>query len=399
METTTDGATVGSNPEAVHGAGASEDSPRVREYFNLRDALAGPGCPICARVLRAGREVLATLVAEPSPGPPPRKAAFPFRALCNAHAWSIHLIPQKPVGLAEAYEVFLRRRIETLQRAVARRDSPARPWWSAWFHALGDWARAHLDRWRRIRRCPACRAAGAVERRDLGLLLDLITDMEFARAFEASSGLCLPHLNHVLVLAPDHPNVTRLLEAHVLKVKRLHAEVQDFLRRVKAPLVHLSQAEQNAVWGRVLEWTAGKAGVFGPERDLAWKPESLRGIFHRIRGRGVRRVPRSLGRENAGSQMDEVERLSLENAKLQRRLVEVSREWAQESARRAALQFQVHKLTEDVKVLELNLAGARGEARAGDVQAKRLREEIEALRAEVRRLVAQAEGTASGQEP
>ncbi|MBI2560990.1 MAG: hypothetical protein HYW08_00975 [candidate division NC10 bacterium] len=394
METTTDAATTGMNQERDQGTGNSDGFPRVREYFDLRDALAGPGCPICARVLRAGREVLATLVAEPSPGAPARKTVLTFRALCNAHAWSIHQIPQKPVGLAETYEGFLRGRIETLQRAIARGDGPARPWWSAWVHALGDWARAHLDRWRRIRRCPACRAAQVVERRDLGLLLDLITDMEFARAFEASSGLCLPHLNHVLVLAPDHPNLPRLLEAHVLKVKRLHAEVQDFLRRVKAPLVLLTQAEQNAVWGRVLEWTAGKAGVFGPERDLAWEPESLRGVFHRIRGRGVRGVPRSLGRENADSRMDEVERLSLENAKLQRRLVEVSREWAEESARRAALQFQVHKLTEDVKVLELNLAGARGEAKSGDIQAARLREEIQALRDEIRRLRA-GQGDAS----
>jgi len=51
----------------------------------------------------------------------------------------------------------------------------------------------------------------------------------------------------------------------------------------------------------------------------------------------------------------------------------------------------VHKLSEDVKVLELNLAGARGEARAGDVQADRLRQEIQALREEAERLRAKQE--------
>ena len=100
---------------------------------------------------------------------------------------------------------------------------------------------------------------------------------------------------------------------------------------------------------------------------------------------------RSVAGDTQGRQPDEVERLSLENAKLQRRLVEVSREWAEESARRAALQFQVHKMTEDVKVLELNLAGARGEARSGDVQADRLRQEIQALRQEIERLRAKQE--------
>lgn len=55
---------------------------------------------------------------------------------------------------------------------------------------------------------------------------------------------------------------------------------------------------------------------------------------------------------------------------------------------RAGLHFQVHKLTEDVKVLELNLAGARGEAKSGEVHAAHLREEIQALREEIGRLKA-----------
>ncbi len=102
--------------------------------------------------------------------------------------------------------------------------------------------------------------------------------------------------------------------------------------------------------------------------------------------RRVRMASRSVAADSLGGQAGEVEHLSLENAKLERRLVGVSREWAEESARRAALQFQVHKLTEDVKVLELNVAGARGQAKSGELQAQRLREEIRALREEAERL-------------
>ena len=343
---------------------------------------------LCASAPRRPRAV-AALAAVPSPGAPARKNALAFRGLCNAHAWSIRQNAQQSVGLGEAYEGFLRGRIETLQREMARQDGEVRRPWSRWIHAVDEWVRASLPGLRRIRRCPACRAAQAVERRDLGLLLDLITDMEFARAFEASTGLCLPHLNLTLRLAPDHPNLPRLLEAHLPKVKRLHADLQDFLRQAKAPLVTPTQAEYDAIWGRVLEWTAGQPDVFCHERDLA----SEAGL------RGKRRPRRGFlpaGTEGDGRRMDEVERLSLENAKLQRRLVEVSREWAEESARRAALQFQVHKLTEDVKVLELNLAGARGEAQSGDIQAARLKGEIRALREEIQRLEAR-QGKPSGE--
>ncbi|MBI4574287.1 MAG: hypothetical protein HY713_13510 [candidate division NC10 bacterium] len=348
--------------------------------------MAGPGCPICARVLQAGREVLITLLAEPSSGIPEGKKRFPFRGLCNTHAWSIHQIPQKPVGLTDNYEVFLRGRIETLQRLIARAGTSSRSWWTRWIGSWGGRAWAWLPPWRSRRRCPACRAAGAMEQRDLGLLLDVISDMEFARAFETSAGLCLPHLSLILRVAPDHSNLPKLLEAHILKAKRLHAGLQDFLRQAKAPLVSPTQEEQDAIWGRLLEWTVGKAGVFGPERDLAPGVDTRRLGFSRVEQAGGRRAYRTTAEEGDGRRMDEVERLSLENAKLERRLVEVSREWAEESARRAALQFQVHKLTEDVKVLELNLAGARGEAKSGEIQAGRLRKEIEALQEEIRRL-------------
>ncbi len=384
MEVPTGAVTTGSNHEDGRGVHISPESPRIREYFDLRDALAEPGCPVCARVILAGREALATIAAEPSSGTPARKALLPSRGLCNAHAWGIRQILEMRTGLADAYEVLLRDRIGALHKLMSGQRSGTRQGWSGWVRSWGGAALARLLRRSQYRRCLACRSAERVERRDLDLILDLITDMEFARAFETSAGLCLPHLNLLLRLAPDHPNLPRLLEAQIPKVKRLHADLQDFLRQAKAPLATLTHEEHEAIWRRVLEWTAGKAGVFGHERDLALGSSALPTLFKGAPGSRVRDTPLSPG--GGAGRMDEVERLSLENAKLQRRLVEVSREWAEESARRAALQFQVHKLTEDVKVLELNLAGARGEAKSGDVQAARLREEIQALRDEIRRL-------------
>lgn len=365
---------------------SADESPRVREYFDLRDALAEAGCPVCARVLRAGREALQAFAEQASRDAGERKRHPAFRALCNAHAWQFREMPQKPVQLAAAQEGFLRGRIEALQGAIARLEGASR---GRWFRGVRGWGSRGLDgspRWRPIRRCPACRAAEKTERRDIALLLDLITDMEFARAFEGSAGLCLPHLTLTVRLAPEHPNLARLLLAHLPKLKRLQADLQDFIRRARAPLASLTEAEQDAVWSRVLEWTTGKPGTFGPQRRLdeeekGWLLRLVR--FSRPSGQ---KVPGTMAGNSQPRPMGDLERLELENAKLQRRLVEVSREWAEESARRAALQFQVHKLTEDVKVLELNLAGARGEAKAGDVQAARLREEIQALREEIQRL-------------
>jgi len=386
MESAKENMGAASNLGRLHTSAPVEESPLIRGYFDLRDALAEPGCPICARALRAGRDAMAPLLVDGSPETGGRKYPTALRPLCNAHAWSIHQASQRPVGLAQSYEVFLHGRIQTLLGAISRWNSPSRGRWPEWMRRWGDLAMDWLPRWRRFRRCPVCRAAQEVEQRDLGLLLDLITDMEFARAYEGSGVLCLPHLDLIQRLAPDHPNLSRLLQANLPKIKRLHAEVQDFIRRAKAPLATLTQDEENATWARLLEWTAGKPGVFGPERNLGAEVDGWGVRGARLRARRVRMASRSVAADSHGRQPDEVERLRLETAKLERRLVEVSREWAEESARRAALQFQVHKLTEDVKVLELNLAGARGEAKAGDVQADRLRQEIQALREEIERL-------------
>jgi hypothetical protein len=353
----------------------------IRAYFDLRDALAEPGCPVCGRVLRAGGEAVAALVAGSAPAAQTRRSGVAFRGLCNAHTRSIQELAPSGVGLGDMYEGWVRGRIETLQRAHSRIEgAPQRSWLAR------AWAWRPPRRWRR--RCAACRTAEGTERRDLLLLLDLIEDMEFARAFEASGGLCLPHLDLVQRLAPNHPNLSRLLEAHIPKVKHLQADFQDFLRRAKAPLPTLAPGEAETVWARMLEWAEGKATVFGPERDPARQGVGWRRLL--ALARRIRIAPLApIGDRNEGNRTSESHRLALENEKLQRRLVEVSREWAEESARRAALQYQVHKLSEDVKVLELNLAGARGEAQAGEIHAARLREEIDALQREVERLRSQ----------
>jgi len=360
--------------------GAAPASPLdpVRAYFDLRDALAEPGCPVCTRVLCAGREAIMTLGASMALAAQTRKGSPPFPGLCNAHTHGLKEVAPTATGLGDAYERALRFRIEALERARSRIEgAPQRSWLAR------AWAWRPPRRWRR--RCPACRTAEATERRDLRLLLDLITDMEFARAFETSRGLCLPHLNLVRRLAPVHPNLPRLLEVHIPKVKHLQADFQDFLRRAKAPVPTLAPGEAEAVWARTLEWTEGKAAVFGPERDLARQGMGWRRLVAFARRAGAA-CSRSVSNDGEQGRMSELHRLALENEKLQRRLAEVSREWAEESARRAALQYQVHKLSEDVKVLELNVAGARGGAQSGEIQAARLRKEIATLQRQAERL-------------
>ena len=135
---------------------------------------------------------------------------------------------------------------------------------------------------------------------------------------------------------------------------------------------------EGTAWRRSIELLTGKAGVFGPDRPLA--------IVETPQPRQLE-AGAEAGTTPPGAQLQEQnERLRFENEKLRRRIDEITKLWSQESSRAASLHFQVFELSKDKQILEFNLAGVRGESRAWEPVVARLREEIAALKEEIKRL-------------
>jgi hypothetical protein len=203
-----------------------------------------------------------------------------------------------------------------------------------------------------------------------------MTDLDFQRSFEGSFGLCVPHLYLGASLYPEHPNLSTLFKQQLAKMEALRIDLQEFIRKQDYRFRKEPMGDEGTAWRRSIELLTGKAGVFGPDRQLAILEISQ----PRQSEEGAEAVP------PAAELQEENERLRFENEKLRRRIDEITKLWSQESSRAASLHFQVFELSKDKQILEFNLAGSRGESQTWETVVARLREEIAALKEEVRRL-------------
>ena len=184
------------------------------------------------------------------------------RGLCNWHGWRISQTPIAALGVAIIAQDLLEEectRLAEIQR---------RPFW----RRIGNHLQAHLPRlsllaylhgWRQRNRCPACQAVHEHEQHALETLLSFLDDEVFARRFEASFGVCVPHLVRAAEGHPSHPGLVTLIEVQRGKQARLVAELEEFCRKHDYRFRHEAWGSESDAWQRAIEVLVGKVGVFG----------------------------------------------------------------------------------------------------------------------------------------
>jgi hypothetical protein len=242
-------------------------------YFVLLEALGKSGCPVCRTVEEASGSYVDTLFYEQVTDVGVRRKLRQARGLCNWHGWWVSQTPMAALGVAIIAQDLLEEecaKLTELQR---------RPFW----HRIGYRIQARLSRrslltylhgWWQRHRCPACQAVIEHERHALETLLNFFDDEVLARRFEASFGLCLPHLVRAAECQPSHPGLERLVEVQRGKHARLVAELQEFCRKHDYRFHHEAWGLESDAWRRAIEALAGKAGVFG--NDLRRRPSQRR---------------------------------------------------------------------------------------------------------------------------
>lgn len=127
-----------------------------------------------------------------------------------------------------------------------------------------------------------------------------------------------------------------------------------------------AKGRESSSWHRVLETFVGRAGVFGPERGelLASQPPQS--------------VPQAPPSTDGGSQraldrepQADIDGVRFENEKLRRRIEELLGQREDDRRARQALEFQILRLTADLKALGVELATARDGNRAHQDQSPR----------------------------
>lgn len=165
---------------------APDDVSRSPQYFELLDAFRGEGCPLCQILTRGAGRFIDTYLYEYAMDRTGQKTFRKAGGFCAVHGAAVHDLRGYSASIATVYEQVLFEALDRLGSNTSLGGGLLRGRGSA-----RDVLRAEQP-------CPACVSVAT----QTALLLDamnvLLARSDFAAAFEASPGLCLPHARMAL---------------------------------------------------------------------------------------------------------------------------------------------------------------------------------------------------------
>ena len=323
-------------------------SAKFITYFQLLDAFKEPGCPVCSIVERGAKKALDGLMYEQVNDPVTRERLVESHGFCNWHAWMLPRIPNSALGAAMIYRHLLDNALEQLRSTL---QSPATGAPNSALHERFFGTRSDPPTfltWRRKKApCYLCRMSRQSERDTLNTVLDFIGEPDFADAFHRSAGLCLPHLTRGLELGTGGPDVAPLLSAHRERWEDLRWELDEFVRKFDYRYADEPRGREGNSWSRGLELFVGREGLFGPDRGRVTAEAPA------VPATGPADLGRSEG--ESASDAEPMEQVRFENEKLKRRIEDLLIQREEDRQARLALEFQMAKLSSDLKAARLGL--------------------------------------------
>jgi hypothetical protein len=330
-------------------------SSKFITYFQLLDAFKEPDCPVCTRLEQGALKALDGLMYEQVNDPFTRDRLVESHGFCNWHAWMLPSIHNSALGVALIYKHLLQETLEHLE-AASREVRPRGRWQRLWERVTGSREEPlPILAWRSKKtRCYLCTFARRSEQDDLKTILDFLGEQQFAEAFTRSAGLCLPHLYAAMAVGRDHPNLPMLLTMQDKRWQALLWELEEFARKFDYRYADEARGRESSSWHRALDAFVGRVAVFGPERGESQAYKAPLGVTPApapTEGEPVRAVD--------AEQRAEMESVRFENERLRRRIEELLSQREDDQRARQALEFQILRLTADVKALGVELAPAR----------------------------------------
>lgn len=248
--------------------------------LELKLAFEKPGCPICRLRHTAGQRYLRSLLWENVNDGGTRVHLVRALGFCYAHAWQLQQMEKSMwhdgLGTGIIYEDLATRALaglkaymRTQDRAMARRRR-----WRRW----RKWIATALCRWFSQPasltsdpplppgliprdRCRVCELEENSEETHVAWLVKGCAEPRFQRWYQASDGLCLPHLRRALALAEREDPAVALFLARTCqeKLARLTMQLREYIRKhaweyrdePKLP-------EEQSSWVRTVAFFAGE---------------------------------------------------------------------------------------------------------------------------------------------
>ena len=226
-------------------------------YFELVDAQALPGCPICRLTDKAPDRYLDSLLYEAVLDPDVRAKLKDAQGFCSHHADMLRRRPGRALGVALIYRDIIRTVTEHLERGEYR------PAPSLLDRALRrqHGATAVVASLTRAGRCPACVLADQSEKTFLDLMLAHIHDDTLHGAYAQGDGLCLAHLIGSLERVSSEEAFQRLVEPQLARYRVMLRDLDEFIRKHDHRFRGEKFGEEGDVWLRAMNAILGGAGM------------------------------------------------------------------------------------------------------------------------------------------
>jgi hypothetical protein len=224
------------------------DGPQDSSSFEVREALAQEGCPVCRLALRSVGRLMKSIAYEQINDVDLRADLRSTHGFCTTHAHRWLREVHNPSGTAIVYRDVLMSSARELDGSGSRRG-------------LLDTLRGAPKAGGADQRCLACRTQREAEERYVETLLSLLGSDEAARTLlGASDGLCRLHVH----TAQRHsgPAVELIVKHAVRRIELCVGELEEVIRKEDYRFRHepRSEAERRAPeWA--VTWAAGMDGL------------------------------------------------------------------------------------------------------------------------------------------
>jgi hypothetical protein len=228
---------------------------RTISFYDLRDALAQPGCPVCRLKTESAEQFLGSLLWESVNDPEVRYDIRRARGFCHEHAWGL-VRDDASLGVAIITRDVLQSILGTLEAASfqalpvlsLRRThealDPKQPR-AATAELVAQLAPQAP--------CPACAQAETMEDIYLStLLVHLLGEDGLLAAYETSEGLCLPHFRQALTRVRDEVVFEALVNTQRAIWERLVGHLSEAIRKSDYRFRDESRGEESGAWLRAI---------------------------------------------------------------------------------------------------------------------------------------------------
>ena len=226
--------------------------------YDLLDAFKEDGCPICRLGLHSVAHYIESINYDSVGDQGIRAQLRKSLGYCNLHAYQ-WLHAAFILGTANIYRDVVR---------VIRDDLQAR---SHHAHALGDLVLSLFgDRGedenaeyliRPTASCPICEVLAETEQRLIKTLIHGLADAGFRDAYNASPGLCIPHV-HLALPAATTQVAYETVKIHALRTEEtLIAQLSEIIRKHDYRYMHEPSGEEKGAATRAVAHVAGAQGL------------------------------------------------------------------------------------------------------------------------------------------